>query len=178
MRDLIAPSSSSLKPDVVRVVPDPVLRAVCAEVGKITAEARLLGERLAATMRHARGIGLAAPQIGVSLRAVAVGIPGDAGLVPLIMFDPEIIRFSDDRTDLREGCLSMPGRLFLVNRPAEVQVAFTGMDGRRKIGTVGGIVAKCVQHEIDHLDGVLISDRGPEVFQDDETQVKAEGVDA
>jgi len=153
-------------PDPVVLHPADVLRARCAPVGEIGEEMRQLGRRLAASMHAARGIGLAAPQIGVSLRAVAVGLPSKGVLVPVIMFDPEILWTSKTRTSLAEGCLSLPGRRFLVTRPEAVRVSFTDMDGHRVVGELSGLSAKCVQHEIDHLDGVLILDRGEEVLPD------------
>lgn len=162
--------------DPVVIYPADVLRQVAAPVGKVGEDERKLGARLAATMVAARGIGLAAPQIGVSLRAVAVGLPSRGGsLVPLVMFDPEILWASDRLTPLAEGCLSLPGRRFMVTRPDAVRVSFVDIEGRRLEAELSGLPAKCVQHEIDHLDGMLILDRGTEVLSADDRQGRVEG---
>lgn len=150
-------------PDPVVLHPADVLRAVSKPVGKIDGSMLDLGARLRAAMAAAGGIGLAAPQIGISRRAVAIGFKTPRGIEAVVMFDPEIRWKSGTLTSMDEGCLSIPGRRFRVLRPDEVEVAYTNLDGRSVVARVGGLAAKCVQHEIDHLDGVLILNRGDEV---------------
>lgn len=149
--------------DSVVIHPDPVLRATCAAAGEINEGLRELADRLKACMVAAGGIGLAAPQIGVSKRACAVGMPSPSGLVPVVMFDPEIIWHSATVTTMAEGCLSIPGKRFLVPRPHKVKVRYRDVDGNETVVAATGLLAKCVQHEIDHLDGILILDLGEEV---------------
>lgn len=149
--------------DIV-IHPNEVLKRKCDPVGGIDAEIRELGRILVAVMLEAPGIGLAAPQIGVSKRVVAIGRPVGLMLAPFVMVDPKIVWRSGNRTALAEGCLSIPDRRFLVRRPDSVKVAFTDLDGRKRLVEATGLSAKCVQHEIDHLDGVLICDIGKEVF--------------
>ena len=140
---------------------EPVLRTPAQPVTRITREIRRLLDRMAATMYAADGIGLAAPQVGVSKRIIVCDV-GD-GLIELI--NPEIVRRGEDTETAYEGCLSLPRVLAEVERPASVQV--TGLDrhGRRVWIEGEGLLARCLQHEIDHLDGVLITDRARKVVQ-------------
>lgn len=154
-----------MAPDIV-VHPHEVLRRRCDPVGTPDPETAELGRRLVAAMAEAPGIGLAAPQIGVSKRVVAIGLPVGLMLSPFVMIDPKVVWRSGNRTALAEGCLSIPGKRFLVRRPDKVKVSFTDLDGRRRLVEAGGLAAKCLQHEIDHLDGVLICDLGEEMAMD------------
>lgn len=139
----------------------PVLRTPAQQVTRVTREIRQLLDRMAATMYEADGIGLAAPQVGVSKRIIVCDV-GD-GLIELI--NPEIVRRGEETEAAYEGCLSLPRVLAEVERPSSVQV--TGLDRRgRRVWIEGdGLLARCLQHEIDHLDGVLITDRARRVVQ-------------
>ncbi|EKP93739.1 methionyl-tRNA formyltransferase [Thermaerobacter subterraneus] len=146
---------------IVKGADEPVLRTPAQPVARVTREIRQLLDRMAATMYAADGIGLAAPQVGVSKRVIVVDV-GD-GLIELI--NPEIVRRGEEVEAAYEGCLSLPRLLAEVERPTSVQV--TGLDRRgRRIWIEGeGVLARCLQHEIDHLDGVLITDRARKVVE-------------
>mgnify|MGYP001359433818 CR=1 FL=1 len=146
---------------IVKGADEPVLRTPAQPVARVTREIRQLLDRMAATMYAADGIGLAAPQVGVSKRIIVVDV-GD-GLIELI--NPEIVRRGEEVEAAYEGCLSLPRLLAEVERPTSVQV--TGLDRRgRRIWIEGdGLLARCLQHEIDHLDGVLITDRARKVVE-------------
>lgn len=138
----------------------PVLRQPAQPVRRVTRDIRRLLDRMAATMYAADGVGLAAPQVGVAKRIIVCDV-GD-GLIELI--NPEIVRRGDETEAAFEGCLSLPRVLAEVERPATVQV--TGLDRRgRRVWIEGdGLLARCLQHEIDHLDGVLITDRARRII--------------
>jgi peptide deformylase len=112
------------------------------------------------TMYAALGRGLAAPQIGVARRVFVMDATWKTGASSLRAFvDPVPLAASDEVATLDEGCLSIPGRLVAVTRPARVTLAWHDADGMRRTGGFDGFAAACVQHEIDHLDGILTLDR-------------------
>ncbi|MBX6377985.1 MAG: methionyl-tRNA formyltransferase [Clostridia bacterium] len=141
-------------------VEHPVLRQVARPVRNVNRRLRELLDRMAATMYAADGVGLAAPQVGVSLRAIVVDV-GD-GLVALA--NPEILEASEEREVGLEGCLSIPGVLAEVERPARVRVTGLDRNGRRVWLDASELLARALQHEIDHLDGVLITDKALRVW--------------
>ncbi len=113
------------------------------------------------TMYEAPGIGLAAPQIGVPLRAVVIDLADEddlAARTPLVLVNPEILTTSDERVVREEGCLSIPGVYADVERPARVTVRYQDAGLVSRVLEADGLLAACVQHEIDHLDGVLFVD--------------------
>ncbi len=134
------------------------LRRKAAPVAEIGDEARQLVESLLATMYGAPGIGLAAPQIGV-LQRVFVVDPSkmDAAGERLALINPEILEFAG-MSEYEEGCLSVPGIYADVRRPERIQVRYHDPDGRRREREYGGIMARVIQHEYDHLDGKLFVD--------------------
>lgn len=142
----------------IRLTGDPVLRQKAKPVKKINQSLRKLLDDMAETMRAAPGIGLAAPQVGISKRVVVIDV-GD-GLYELI--NPEITRRSG-QTRTWEGCLSIPGYLGLVERSEEVTVKATDRTGKQYWIEADGLLAICLQHEIDHLDGILYPDIAIEV---------------
>ena len=148
--------------------PDPVLRRRCAPVGAVTDEVRALAADLLETMYDAPGRGLAAPQVGVLAR-VFVADAGwrDGAPAPVAFVDPEIRAASEEVVPGVEACLSIPGRPMRVARPAWVDLRWTDLDGVRCERRFEGDGAVCVQHELDHLDGVLILDRGEPVAPED-----------
>ena len=119
---------------------------------------RELVPRMLATMYKAPGIGLAAPQVDVGLRVAVVDVAPEDAPAPMVLINPEIVGVSDVWTTREEGCLSLPNQYADVSRPAEVRVAFTDMDGKRQEVAAEGLLAACLQHEIDHLDGILFVD--------------------
>lgn len=135
--------------------PHPVLRTPAAKITALTDKLRALAADLQETMQDADGIGLAAPQVGHSLRLIVVA----AGQkTPLVIFNPQLLTVAEEIAEREEGCLSMPGILALVRRPAAVSV--TGLDdaGNERTIAAKGLLAACLQHEIDHLDGILFVD--------------------
>ncbi len=119
---------------------------------------RLLAPRMFAAMYKAPGIGLAAPQVDVGLRLAVVDLmPGDVRQ-PIVLVNPEVTRVSTEWATREEGCLSLPGQYADVSRPASVRVAYADLDGKRHEIDAEGLMAACLQHEIDHLDGVLFVD--------------------
>ena len=144
--------------------PDPRLKKRAAEIGAPGPAHRALAEDMLATMYDAPGIGLAAPQVGVLERMIVMDCEKgeEAEPRPMVLIDPEVVWSSDERAVYEEGCLSIPEQYADVERPAAVKVAWTDLDGTRREEAFDGLWATCVQHEIDHLDGVLFIDHvGP-----------------
>ena len=139
--------------------PHPSLRTKTRKVGPDDMDrVRGLAPRMLATMYAAPGIGLAAPQVGANLRLAVVDLQPDDAPAPIVLVNPEITRVSEDWAVREEGCLSLPGQYADVSRPARVHVRYTDLDGKAKELDAEGLLAACLQHEIDHLDGVLFVD--------------------
>ncbi|MGP1272492.1 MAG: peptide deformylase [Phycisphaerales bacterium] len=155
----------------LRTLPDEALRQKCQPVETIDEALRSLTTRMIEVMREEEGIGLAAPQVGVGLRVFVCDVPGEPGDTDeepgpaaatdgvLVCINPEITDPSDERTPFEEGCLSIPHLRGDVIRPERVRLTATGLDGERFTLPTAGLLARCVQHEADHLDGVLIIDK-------------------
>ena len=139
-------------------IPDPILRQISQPVDEINDGVRQLLDDMAATMYDAPGIGLAAPQINVSQRLVVVDCGKDDTAELYKMVNPEIISLSEERAVLEEGCLSIPDQTAEVERPAEVLVRYYDENGEARTLAADGLLAACIQHEIDHLNGVLFID--------------------
>ena len=135
----------------------PVLRQRAAPVARVDDEVRQLVDDLFETMRAAKGVGLAANQVGVA-RRVAVVDTGDQDPPPLVLINPTIVAHSDDAETAEEGCLSIPEIYGEVERPLHITVEALDRDGRPYRLDVAGYKARAIQHEIDHLDGVLFLD--------------------
>jgi peptide deformylase len=143
----------------ILVPPAPILRAKARPVGPADNDAvRALIPRMLATMYAAPGIGLAAPQVGVGLRLAVVDLMADDKPEPRHLVNPEVVRVSEDWMTREEGCLSLPGQYADVSRPARVLVRYLDLEGSRQEIEADGLLAACLQHEIDHLDGVLFVD--------------------
>jgi peptide deformylase len=143
----------------ILLVPDPVLKARAKPVGEADLDqVRALVPRMFATMYRAPGIGLAAPQVGVGLRFAVVDLQPDDKPVPLVLVNPAVIAASQELATREEGCLSLPGQYADVTRPARVTVRYMDAAGARHQIDADGLLAACLQHEIDHLDGVLFVD--------------------
>jgi peptide deformylase len=143
----------------ILIVPDKRLRVKARKVGvEDRATAARLAETMLAVMYKAPGIGLAAPQIGVALRVVVIDLAPEGEPAPIVMINPEITRISRQKISREEGCLSLPGQYAEVARPEEVVVAFEDAVGKRQVVEADGLLAACIQHEIDHLDGILFVD--------------------
>ena len=148
----------SIRPILIH--PDPRLKKVAAPIEGLTDQLKKLAEDMLETMYDAPGIGLAAPQIGVSKRLIVMDcVKGeDADPEPMIMFNPEVVWTSETRGVYDEGCLSIPDQYAEVERPAEVAVKWMDIEGAEREVKMDALWATCVQHEIDHLDGILFID--------------------
>jgi peptide deformylase len=143
----------------ILTIPDPVLRKQAAPVERVDDELRRLMDDMLLTMYDAPGIGLAAPQIGISRRLIVMdAAKDDAPKAPIVMVNPEILERSDELRVHEEGCLSIPDITAEVERPAITRVAFLDREGKRQEAELEGILSTIVQHEIDHLNGVLFID--------------------
>ncbi len=139
--------------------PAPILRAKARAVAEGDGErVRALAPRMLATMYKAPGIGLAAPQVGEALRLVVLDLQRNEKPEPMVLVNPEIVAISDERAVREEGCLSIPGQYADVERPARVKVRWRELDGSRREMEADDLLATCLQHEIDHLDGVMFTD--------------------
>ncbi|APT56907.1 MAG: peptide deformylase [Azospirillum brasilense] len=143
----------------ILLIPDPRLRARTRAIGPADADkVRDLSDRMLDAMYKAPGIGLAAPQVGESLRLIVVDLQPDEARQPYVMVNPEIVQASRETALREEGCLSIPNQYAEVERPAVVKVRWQDLEGARQEITAEGLMAACLQHEIDHLNGVLFID--------------------
>ena len=143
----------------ILVAPHPVLKQKAKPVAAVDARIAKLMDDMLETMYDANGIGLAAPQIGVLDRVIVVDVhEKDQPRNPMKMANPEIVWASDERVPCEEGCLSVPDHYAEVTRPKAVRVRY--LDERNEVRELeaDGMLATCIQHEIDHLDGVLFVD--------------------
>ena len=141
--------------------PDPRLRTRAAEVeaAAVTGtDMQSLFDDMFETMYAAPGIGLAAPQVGVTRRVLVMDCIKDGPPEPMVLINPVTVWESEDVSTYEEGCLSIPEQYAEVERPAEVRVRWMALDGSEQEEQFAGLWATCVQHEIDHLDGVLFID--------------------
>jgi peptide deformylase len=146
------------KLDII-IAPDPRLKAKAAPVGAVDQRVAKLMDDMLETMYAAPGIGLAAPQVGAMDRVLVVDIAGKGEPPqPLRMADPEILWQSEELATYNEGCLSFPDQYADVSRPAEATIRYLDERNERRELHASGLLATCVQHEIDHLDGVLFVD--------------------
>jgi peptide deformylase len=141
----------------VRRYPDPVLRKVAEKVTDISTELCKLSEDMIETMRAARGVGLAANQVGVPVRIISLEIGLEKEAPPLILVNPEIVQVASEEI-AEEGCLSLPGFYETVKRARQVLVKAVTLDGKEFSMECEGLLARAFQHEIDHLNGVLLVD--------------------
>ena len=145
-------------------VPDPGLRAVAAPVSEVDASIRATLADMFETMYAARGIGLAAIQVGIEKRLVVIDLQepeeegGEPVRKPVAFVNPELLWVSDEMAVYNEGCLSIPEQYAEVARPARCRVKWLDGDGKAHEEEMDGLMATCIQHEIDHLNGVLFTD--------------------
>ena len=143
----------------ILTAPDPRLKKKSKPVETVDDGVRRLMDDMLETMYAAPGIGLAAPQIGELRRVIVLDIDReDVKTGPLFMANPEIVEASDEDVSYEEGCLSVPDHYSDVVRPAKVTVRYLDRDGKQQDTQCEGLLATCVQHEIDHLDGILFID--------------------
>lgn len=139
---------------IIRQDDDPILRKICRDVDKIDRRIEILLEDMAETMYSAEGVGLAAPQIGILKRVIVIDI--GEGLIEMI--NPEIIEEQGEQCDI-EGCLSLPGQSGDVIRPKKVKVKGLSRKGKEIIVEGTELLARALCHEIDHLNGILFTDK-------------------
>ena len=141
------------------IEPDPILRKKSETLEKVDNELRALLDDMLETMYAAPGIGLAAVQIGILKRLIVIDISKDKEKKnPLFLINPEIISRSKKTSIYEEGCLSLPGYFAEIERPAECQIKFIDYNGKKKELRADGLLSTCIQHEIDHLNGILFID--------------------
>lgn len=139
--------------------PDPRLTETCAHVEEITPEIETLAADMLETMYAAPGRGLAGPQVGSMVRVFVMDVGWKEGKPdPLVCINPMLMEVSEERVMNLEGCLSIRGVSADISRPAQVQMVWTGLNGGRFVQSFTGFAAACVQHEIDHLDGIVTFD--------------------
>ena len=136
---------------------DPVLKSRATPVDRFDETLQQQVQRMAGIMRDAVGVGLAAPQLGISQRLLVYRIGAEAPLITLV--NPELEWHSEDRETLEEGCLSIPSVAVDVERPIHVRIRATDERGEERLVEASGLEARVIQHEMDHLDGVLMLDR-------------------
>ncbi len=149
---------------IITGINNPILRAECTKVVKFDAELKKFVRDLKDTMIAAKGLGIAAPQVGKTIRVFITTIDYDFDAdIPkgraLTMVNPEILEASDEIMIGEEGCLSLPGEFGKVERHARIKVEFYNEEGVRQVLSLEGLNARVVQHENDHLDGILFPDR-------------------
>jgi peptide deformylase len=143
----------------ILTLPDPILRKKAKPIERVDADLRRLMDDMLLTMYDAPGIGLAAPQIGILRRLIVMDPAKDeAPKTPVIMVNPEILERSDEMRVHDEGCLSIPDFTAEIERPAKTRVSFLDRAGKKQEIELNGIWSTLVQHEIDHLNGVLFID--------------------
>ncbi len=147
----------TIKPLII--LPDPLLRQQSKPVETVDSEIQRLADDMLETMYDAPGIGLAAIQIGVPRRMLVIDLSrDDEENKPQVFINPEILKVSDEVSTYEEGCLSIPDYYAEVERPASLTVGYVDRDGKQQTVDADGLLATCLQHEIDHLNGVLFID--------------------
>ncbi|WP_375621999.1 peptide deformylase [Bartonella sp. TT119HLJHH] len=142
-------------------LPDPILREVSKPVERVDSALQKLADDMLETMYNAKGVGLAAIQIGIPLRMLVIDVSGnseDEQKKPLVIINPEILWLSDERNIYKEGCLSIPDYFAEVERPKRLCVRYQDREGKQIEIEADDLLATCLQHEIDHLDGRLFID--------------------
>ena len=155
-------------------IPNPILKKKCKPVNKINGEVKNILDDMLKTM-YSAGIGLAAPQVGIDKRLIVLDVSPRPGLKryqekknevknkikpnPFQMINPEITWLSKEKDTDEEGCLSIPGIMANVTRPSSCKVKYLDKNGNKKELHADGLLSRCLQHEIDHIDGILFIDR-------------------
>ena len=143
----------------ILIEPDPILRKKCEPLEKVDKEIKKLMDDMLETMYAAPGIGLAAIQVGILKRLVVIDISkAEEKKNPIFLINPQIIHKSKKTSVYEEGCLSLPGQFAEIERPAECTLKYVDYNGREKELKAEGLLATCVQHEVDHLNGILFID--------------------
>ncbi len=139
-------------------IPDPVLTKKTSLVKTFDSALKKLSEEMIKACKSAHGIGLAAPQIGKSIRMCIIDLE-HMGLPAFVLVNPKITKKSWKKVDMEEGCLSIPGVFGIVKRPEKIKVEAQNLQGEKHLFDASGLVARVIQHEVDHLDGVLFTSK-------------------
>ncbi len=143
----------------ILTIPDPILRKISKPVNSVNSEIKNLMDDMLETMYAAPGIGLAAVQIGILKRVIVIDLSKDGEKkTPLFIINPEISFKSKDLISYEEGCLSIPNQFAEVKRPSSCKINYLDYNGKEKEIKADGLLATCIQHEIDHLNGILFID--------------------
>ncbi|MBX4335340.1 peptide deformylase [Bartonella raoultii] len=155
----------SMRPLVI--LPDPILREISKPIEHIDSALQKLIDDMLETMYHAKGIGLAAIQIGVPIRMLVIDVSqNDTKKDPFVIINPEILSLSDEHSIYKEGCLSIPEYYAEVERPKSLRVRYQDREGKQIEIEADDLLATCLQHEIDHLNGRLFIDYISKVKRD------------
>ncbi len=147
-------------PMAIHTLGDEVLRTPAKRIGKVDESVRELARQMLLSMYAAKGIGLAAPQVGVHQQLLVIDLDlENPATPPMVLINPEITAEGGSICTYEEGCLSIPGVYFDVVRPSVVEVSYRCEMGRSRRLKADGLLARCIQHEMDHLNGVLFVDR-------------------
>ncbi|VEP12313.1 Peptide deformylase 1 [Hyella patelloides LEGE 07179] len=159
---------------------DRVLRQPAKRIAKVDDKIRTLIKEMLQTMYSADGIGLAAPQVGVNKQLIVIDCePDNPDNLPLVLINPKITRYSSQTCNSDEGCLSIPGVYLEVNRPEAIEVSYKDENGKPKKLQTSDLLARAIQHEMDHLNGVMFVDRVEnEIALTEELQKKGFAVSA
>ncbi len=139
-------------------VPNPILNKKTELIKNFDKSLSVLAKEMIATCRSANGIGLAAPQVGKSVRLCIINLE-HLGLDPFALVNPKIIKKSWKKIEMEEGCLSIPGLFGIVKRPTKVTVEFENLIGIKNTLEADGLLSRVIQHEVDHLDGILFTSK-------------------
>ena len=142
----------------ILVEPDPFLRQVSKNVEKVDDNIRKLMDDMLETMYAAPGIGLAAIQVGVPKRVIVIDLSKEDEKKPFYFVNPRIIKKSENNSTYEEGCLSVPNQFAEIERPKNCDIEFLDYNGNKQILKAEGLLATCIQHEMDHLEGILFID--------------------
>ena len=144
---------------LIIIEPDPILRKKSFKIEKVDDELRKLMDEMLETMYSAPGIGLAAVQVGILKQVIVIDISkDDQKKNPLFLVNPVVTYKSKNKSIYEEGCLSLPGHFAEVERPSECHIDYVDYNGKKKKIEAAGLLSTCIQHEIDHLNGVLFID--------------------
>ena len=162
MTSVVAVEKKKLEkpPLEIHYLGDRVLRQPAKRIAKVDDNIRKLIKQMLQTMYSADGIGLAAPQIAVNKQLIVIDCePDNPANLPLVLINPKITRSGNDLCNAEEGCLSIPGVYLEVTRPEAVEVSFKDENGRPRKLQASGLLSRAIQHEMDHLNGVMFVDR-------------------
>ena len=147
-----------MKKRKILIEPDPLLRKKCEPLEKVDDDLRKFMNEMLATMYDAPGIGLAAIQVGVPKRIIVLDISNSIEKSPMFLINPEIIWSCKNNSSYEEGCLSVPGQFAEIDRPEKCHIKYLDYHGEPKEIKAEGMLATCIQHEMDHLEGILFID--------------------